>query len=108
VSRHASRSALGLAMLLVGTGAECASTAPRAKTEPEDKKEPEPVEYCKYDAQGNVTHMAVSYGPPMVAPGWSVPLSAISALDAPPVNRQPKPKARSGQRRAAAKRWWIR
>jgi len=99
---------LGLAMLLVSTGAECASAAPRDKEDAPDEKEPEHVEYRKYDAHGRVTHAAVIAGPPMIAPGWSAPLSVISALDAPKVNRQPKPKARSGQRRAAAKRWWIK
>ena len=102
--RHDPRSILGLAMLLVGTGAECASTAPRAKTEPPDEKEPEQVEYRKYDAQGRVTHTSVIERPPMIAPGWSVPLSVLGALDAPPVNRQAKPRSKSGQRRAHA-RW---
>lgn len=53
-------------------------------------------------------HAATIAGPPMVVPGWSVPLSAVSALDEPPVNRRAKPRSNSGQRRAAAKRWWIR
>ena len=108
MNRHTPRSMLGLAMLLVSTGAECARAAPRAKTEPLDDKEPEQVEYRKYDAHGRVTHAATIAGPPMVAPGWSVPLSVACALDAPPVNRHAKPRSNSGQRRAAAKRWWIR
>ena len=103
MSRHTPRSMLGLAMLLVSTGAECASAVPRAKTEPLDDKEPEQVEYSKYDAHGIVTHAATIAGPPMVVPGWSVPLSVVSALDAPPVGRQAKPRSKSGQRRAHAR-----
>ena len=104
MSRHASRSVLGLAMLFVSTGAECARAAPCDKEEAPDEKKPEHVEYRKYDAHGRVTHAAMIAGPPMVAPGWSVPLSVACALDAPPVNRHAKPRSKSGQRRAHA-RW---
>lgn len=122
---------LGLAMLLVSTGAECASAAPamdkmkRAEAEKRHQftqhvegaygvRHAEAaqqvaaihgngVEYRKYDAHGRVTHAATISGPPMVAPGWSVPLSVVSALDAPPVNRHAKPRSKSGQRRAHAR-----
>ena len=103
MSRHASRSVLGLAMLFVSTGAECARAAPCDKEEAPDEKKPEQVEYRKYDAQGVMTHAATIAGLPMVVPGWSVPLSVVSALDAPPVNRQAKPRSKSGQRRAHAR-----
>lgn len=161
---------LGLAMLLVGTGAECASTAPQVDEQEQrrmkwasdravsriysieemrqylrncgdDEARAEEnlprldawtlemgrhalsllttatrlaeqrrtqtsnqAEYKRYNAQGVMTHAATIAGPPMIAPGWSVPLSVLGALDAPLVNRQAKPRSKSGQRRAHA-RW---
>jgi len=157
MSRHTPRSMLGLAMLLVGTGAECASAAPQVDeqeqrrmkwasdravsriysieemrqylrncgddearaeenlprldewtrkvgvgalslltaatrlAEQRRKQESSKAEYRRFDAHGIVTHAATIAGPPMVAPGWSVPLSVVSTLDAPPVSRQVKP-----------------
>jgi len=174
MSRHISRSMLGLAMLIVGTGAECASAAPQVDEQEQrrmkwasdravsriysidemrqylrncgdDEARAEEnlprldewtrkvgvgalslltaatrlaeqrraqassqAEYKRYNAHGVVTYTATIAGPPMVVPGWSVPLSVVSALDAPPVNRHAKPRSKRGQRRAAAKRWWMR
>ena len=173
MSRHAPRSMLGLAMLLVGAGAECASAAPQVDEQEQrrmkwaqhqamsriysikemrqylrncgdDESRAEEnlaqldawtlemgpralslltaatriaeqrrtqtssqAEYKRYNAHG-MTHADTIAGPPMVGPVWAGPMSAISAMDSPPVSRKPNPKARSGQRRAAAKRWWIR
>ena len=132
MSRHAPRSMLGLAMLLVSTGAECASAAPQV-----DKMKRDEAEKRHQFTQ----HIEGAYGVPYSDAAQKVAANlggeavgrwyrdgklirevrgqrlAVSLMESPPVMLFPfperpqpkaKPRSNSGQRRAAAKRWWIR
>ena len=132
MNRHTPRSMLGLAMLLVGTGAECASAAPAM-----DKMRRDEAKKRHLFTQ----HIEGAYGMPYAEAAQKVAANmggeavgrwyrdgklikevrgqrlAVSLMESPPVMLVPypegprpaaKPRSNSGQRRAAAKRWWIR
>ena len=127
MSRHTPRSMLGLAMLLVGTGAECASAAPALDKMKRDEGEKRHQftqhiegEYgLPYTEAANLGGEAVFrwYRNGEVIKEVRGQRLAVSLMESPPVMLVPypegprpaaKPRSNSGQRRAAAKRWWIR
>jgi len=132
MSRHTPRSMLGLAMLLVGTGAECASAAPALDKMKRDEGEKRhqftqhiegaygvPYSDAAQKVAANVGGEAVCrwYRNGKVIREVKGQRLAVSLMESPPVMLAPypegprsaaKPRSNSGQRRAAAKRWWIR
>jgi len=97
MSRHTPRSMLGLAMLLVGTGAECASAAPRPKGDPQDDNKSERGD--SNHVGGNMAYDGSALRMDMVRAAYD----GFEPYEPPPVNRQAKPRSKSGQRRAHAR-----